>query len=143
MKQKSMQYPKHRMSKFAYCGKSIRKKTFQSYEFLTYFTQSRNPNISQKMGWVNSHFTKQVWENTDNSQVLFYLTDMELIKTHTISNAWKCLNTSNMEIFSGKPYCMFIPGCRFLNKFGNLFSQFMENRWEYPYFSHSWMGGRK
>ena len=34
--------------------------------------------------WVNSHITEQVWENTGNSQVFLFLTDLELLKTHAI-----------------------------------------------------------
>ena len=62
-----------------------------------YFTWSRNPYNSQTKGWVNSHVTKEVRENTDNSQFLLYLTDLELLGTHQspmsgnvqVSMTWK------------------------------------------------------
>ena len=46
-----------------------------------YFTWRRNPNNSITTGWVNEHITEQGWENTDNSQVLLYLADLELVRT--------------------------------------------------------------
>ena len=77
---------------------------FQSYGLLTYFTQGGNPYNCQTMGWVNSHITEQVWENTDNSQGFLYLTDLELMKTHAILHVWECTNSHNMEVFCGKLY---------------------------------------
>ena len=53
-----------------------------------YFTWSRNPYYFQTMGWVNSHITEQVWENIVNSQVLLYLTDLDLVETHAIPNVY-------------------------------------------------------
>ena len=47
---------------------------------------------------------EQAWENTDNSQVLLYLTDLELVGTHASHNVWKCANFHNIEIVHGKPY---------------------------------------
>ena len=50
------------------------------------FHVKQKPYNSQIMGWVNSHIKEQVWKNTDDSQVLLYLTDFELMKTHKILN---------------------------------------------------------
>ena len=47
---------------------------------------------------------EQVWESTGNFRVLVFLTDFELVRTHTIPNVWECTNSHNMEIFCGKPY---------------------------------------
>ena len=46
-----------------------------------YFLWSRNLYNSQTTGLANSHITEQVWENTDNSQVLLYLIDLALVGT--------------------------------------------------------------
>ena len=56
------------------------------------------------MGGLNSSLTEQVWKNTDNTGVLVFLTDFELVGTHAIPSVWKCTNSHNMEIFYGKPY---------------------------------------
>ena len=77
--------------------------TFQSYGFfLTHFTWNISPSIHKP--WMNSHITEQVWENTGNSQVLLYPTDLKLMKTHAIPSVWECTNSHNLEIFCGKPY---------------------------------------
>ena len=96
-------------------GKFEKTQIFQAYGFLTYFTWSRNPYNSQTMGWMNFHITEQVLENTDNFQVLLYLPDLELMKTHTIPDVWEKTHSYNMEIFCGKTVPF--PGCRFLKKF--------------------------
>ena len=61
---------------------------------------SRNPYNSQTMGWVNFHVTEKVWENRNISQVLLYLPDLELMKTHV----WECATSHNTKIICGKPY---------------------------------------
>ena len=66
------------------------------------------PNDGMRM---NSHITEQIWGNTGNSQVLLYLIDLELMKTHVISDVWKCTNSLHMEIFCRKS------GCEILKKF--------------------------
>ena len=43
-------------------------------------------------------------ENTDNSQFLLYLTDLEMMKTYATRNVWECTSSHNMEIPCGKPY---------------------------------------
>ena len=78
-------------------------KTFQNYEVPKYFMR-RNSYSSQTMCWANSHFPELVWENTDNSQAKPYLTDLELMETHAITNVPECANFHTMEIFCGKPY---------------------------------------
>ena len=55
---------------------------------------------SQNMGKVNLSNTGKVWENTEISHILHYLADLELMRTHTIPNAWKCTNSHKMEILS-------------------------------------------
>ena len=81
-----------------------KKQTFQNYEVPKYFTWSRNQYNSQTTRWVNSHITELVWENRDNSQVLFYLTDLLLTGTHAITNAWECANCYSTKISCGKTY---------------------------------------
>ena len=53
---------------------------------------------------VNLHSTGKVLENTEISHILRYLADLELMRTHAISNVWECANSHKMEIFCGKPY---------------------------------------
>ena len=65
LKQKSMQFPKHRKSGLPLYGKSMEKQTFQIYGLLKYFGWSRNPYNSQSMGKVNAHDTGRVWEKTN------------------------------------------------------------------------------
>ena len=79
-----------------------------------YFMWSRNPNNFQTTEWVNSHITEKIWENTGNSQVLLYLTDLELVGTHANPNVRECANSYNMEIFLWK--AISLPGCEFLRK---------------------------
>ena len=71
---------------------------------VTYFTWIRNPYNSRPAGKANSHIMEQVWENTDNSLVLLYFTDLGLMKTHVILTVWECTNSHNMEVFCWKPY---------------------------------------
>ena len=101
---KFMYFPKHGKSEFSCYRKSMRKhKYFKVMDFL-HINPSRNPHNFQTVRWVNSHLTKQVWEATDNPQVLLYLTDLGLIETHAIPTVWGCTNSHGMEIFFGKPY---------------------------------------
>ena len=79
-----------------------------------YFMWSKNPYNSQTTGRVNYHIMEQAWENTDNSQVLLYLTDLELVGTHASHNVWKCANFHNIEIVQWK--VISFPGCGFLRK---------------------------
>ena len=58
---------------------------------VTYFMWSWNPYNAQTTGWVNFHVIEQVWEITENSQVLLYLTDLELVGTHAIDILWKAI----------------------------------------------------
>ena len=53
---------------------------------------------------MNSHVTDLVLENTKNSQVPLYLTDLELVGTHAITNVWECANFYTTKLFCGKPY---------------------------------------
>ena len=78
--------------------------TFQSNGFLKYFGRSRNPYNSQNMGKVNLHSTGKVWENTDISHILYYRTDLELMRTHAIPNVWECTNSHKVEMLCGKSY---------------------------------------
>ena len=78
--------------------------TFHIYGFLEYFGWSRNPYNSQIMGKVNLLNTGKVWENIEVSQILHYLTDLELMRTHAIPNVSECAISHNMEMFCGKPY---------------------------------------
>ena len=81
------------------------KQTFQNYEVPKYFLWSRNPYNSQTTGWVNSHIMELAWENADNSQVLLYLTDLELMGTHAILILCECpIPITYIEIFFEKPY---------------------------------------
>ena len=80
---------------------------------------------SQIVGWVNSHVTEKVWENTGNFQVPLYLTDLELMKTYVIAYVWECTNSRNMEIFCGKSYRSEAVG---FWKHLRFFPHFMENR---------------
>ena len=66
----------------------------QVYVFLTHFTWSRNRYNSQKMGWVNSHITEQVGQNTDK-----FCSTLEILH-----DVWECTNSRNMEMFCGKSY---------------------------------------
>ena len=79
--------------------------TFHIYGFLEYFGWSRNPYNSQIMGKVNLLNTGKVWENIEVSQILHYLTDLELMRTHAIPNTirnvqfsitWKCSAESHI-----------------------------------------------
>ena len=83
--------------------KYVKKQTFQNNAVRKYFMWSRNPYNSQTTGWVNSHITELVRENTDNSQVPLYLRDLELMGTHAIISVWEWANPHTMEIFCGKP----------------------------------------
>ena len=56
------------------------------------------------MGKVNLLSMGKVWENTEISHILRYLADIELMRTHAISNVWEYTNSNKMEIFCGKPY---------------------------------------
>ena len=91
----------------------------QVYVFLTYFTWSRNRYKSQKMGWVNSHITEQVGQNTDK-----FCSTLEILH-----DVWECSNSRNMEIFCGKSYRS--QAVDFWRNF-RFSPHFMENRWEYP-----------
>ena len=53
---------------------------------------------------VSLHSMGKVWENTEISHILCYLTALELVRTHAIPNVWECTNSHKMEIFCGKPY---------------------------------------
>ena len=83
-------------------GKVWRVQTFQNYGFLNISPEAELHTIPK--GLVNSLITEHVWENIDNSQVFFYLTDIQLEGNNTIPNAWGCAKSHNMEIFCGKPY---------------------------------------
>ena len=56
------------------------------------------------MGKVNLHSTGKVWENTDISHILYYHTDLELMRTHAIPNVWECINSHKVEMLCGKSY---------------------------------------
>ena len=56
------------------------------------------------MGKANLLNTGKVWENTEVSQILYYLTDLELMTTHAIPNVWECAISHNMEKFCRKSY---------------------------------------
>ena len=73
-------------------------------DFLNILREAEIQYISQTTWWVNSHVIEQVWESTDNFQVLFYLTDLVLMKTHAIPTVWECTNSHTIEIFCRKPY---------------------------------------
>ena len=56
------------------------------------------------MGKVNLLSTGKVWQNTEISHILRYLTYLELMRTHAVPNVRECANFHEMEIFCGKPY---------------------------------------
>ena len=105
--------------------KSIEKNNHSKImRLLKYFMWSRNPYNSQTTGWVISHIPELLWENTDNSHFPFCFTDLELMETHAITNAWECANSHTMEIFCGKPYHS--PDCGFVRKL-ELISKFKQS----------------
>ena len=53
-----------------------------------YFPWNRNTYNFQTTGWLNSHITEQEWGNTDNFQVLLYLTNLEFVGAHAVPNVW-------------------------------------------------------
>ena len=57
--------------------------------FLHISCQAEMQYNSQSLGWFNSHITEQVLKNTDASQVQLSLKNLELMKSHAISSAWK------------------------------------------------------
>ena len=69
---------------------------------IKYLAWTTNPCNFRNMG-VNSHIMEKALENTNNSQVLLYLTGLKLMKTHVIQNVWECMNSHNIRIFCGKP----------------------------------------
>ena len=91
-----------------------------------------------KTGWINSHSTGKVWENFTWSRSRcnpetwdewIPILRNKNWKTQTITTARECTNSNNMEIFLWKsisfPDYVFF----FLKKYGNIYFQFMENRW--------------
>ena len=82
-------------------GKTL---TFQSNGFLKYFGRNRNPYNSQNMGKVNLHSTRKERENTEISDSLRYLADLEFTRTRRFPNVFECTNSHKMEIFCEKPY---------------------------------------
>ena len=56
------------------------------------------------MGKVNLLSTGKVWESTEISHILRYLSHLELMRTHAILKVWECANIHEIEIFCGKPY---------------------------------------
>ena len=58
-----------------------KKQIWQNYKVLKYFMWSRNPYNSQTTKWVNSHIPELVWQNTHNSLVPLYHTDLGLMET--------------------------------------------------------------
>ena len=63
---------------------------------------SRLPYNSRSIGWVNSHITEQMWKAQDNSQLLPFLTDFELMENCATPNVSECTNSHNIEIFCKK-----------------------------------------
>ena len=122
-------------------GKTL---TFKNFGFLKYFVRSRNPYNFQNMVWIcyifhvkqksiqvpNDGMSEFPYYRTSmgkhrNSQLLLYLTDLELMKTHAIPNVWECENFHNMVNILLKTISF--AGCGFLKKF-EIFSHFMKNK---------------
>ena len=53
---------------------------------------------------VNLHSTVKVRVNTEISNSLRYLADLELMRTRGIPNVCESTNSHKMKIFCGKPY---------------------------------------
>ena len=90
---------------------------------------------------ADSHTIPEAWDEwipilqnkcgkgQDNSQLLLFFTDFELMGNCAISNVWECTNSHNMEIFCKKPYS------QDLGVWGNFFKKFLGN----PTNSHTWV----
>ena len=89
------------------------KKTFQNHEFLNISCEAEIQTISKPQNeWIP--ILRKKYGKTGNSQVLLYLTDLELVGTHASPNVRECANSYNMEIFLWK--AISLPGCEFLRK---------------------------
>ena len=49
------------------------------------------------MGKVNLLSTGKVWESTEISHILCYLSYLELMRTHAILKVWECANSHEIE----------------------------------------------
>ena len=80
-----MQFSKPGMSKFSSQGKSVRKHKHSKVMGLLHISHVAEIHAIHKP-WVNFLTTEQVWENTGNSQILLYLTYLELMQSSVSGN---------------------------------------------------------
>ena len=90
---------------------------------------SRLPYNSRSIGWVNSHITEQMWKAQDNSQLLPFLTDFELMENCATPNVSECTNSHNIEIFCKKSYSQDV------GVWGHFFKKLLGNSTN----SHTWV----
>ena len=58
------------------------------------------PKIWEK--WI--YIVQEKYGKTDISHILYYRTDLELMRTHAIPNVWECTNSHKVEMLCGKSY---------------------------------------